>query len=132
VGVLGGSLAQCFAPLAGMITLRRQSDYFGVAVCGAWLSTNLFGVATYMADAQAQALPLVSPFSGHPIHDWNYLFTRLGWLSACGQIGLATELLATLVMVAALGFGSWLVWRMIATRDGAFPRGARAEPRSGR
>jgi hypothetical protein len=113
MGVLGGSLVQCLAPLAGMVMMRRQSDYFGIAVCGAWLSTNLFGVGTYMADARAQQLPLVSPFSGHPLHDWNYLLGTLGCLGACEEMGLLTKILATAVMGASLGGGSWLVWRML-------------------
>lgn len=116
MGILGGSLAQCLAPLAGMVSLYRQSDWFGIAMCGGWLSTNLFGVATYMADAREQALPLVSPFSGHPIHDWNFLLERLGWLDACEELGLATKVLATLVMGVSLGSGSWLVWRMLRQR----------------
>jgi hypothetical protein len=95
-----------------MVSLDRQSDYFGLAICGGWLATNLFGVGTYMADARAQLLPLVSPFSGHPIHDWNYLFGSLGWLDACEGIGFLTKCLATLVMALSIGSGSWLVWRM--------------------
>lgn len=113
MGILGGSLVQCLAPIGGMVSLYRQSDYFGMAICGGWLSTNLFGVATYMADAQAQLLPLVSPFSGHPLHDWNYLFTSMGSLGVCEEVGLLTKLGATLVMGASLGFGSWLVWKML-------------------
>ena len=117
LGILGGSLVQCLAPIAGMVSLYRQSDYFGVAVCGGWLSTNLFGVGTYMADAVKRELPLVSPFSGHPIHDWNFLFGRLGWLDACEELGFLTKVAGTLVMGASLGLGSWLVWRML--RQGA-------------
>ncbi len=112
LGILGGSLVQCLAPIAGMVSLRRQSDYFGLTICGGWLATNLFGVGTYMADAQAQILPLVSPFSGHPIHDWNYLFASLGWLEACEAVGFLTKCLATVVMLGSIGSGSWLVWRM--------------------
>ena len=113
MAVLGGSLLQCIAPIAGMVSLRKQGDFFGVAICGGWLSTNLFGVATYMADAQAQQLALVSPFSGHPLHDWHYLFSDLGWLGACEELGFLTKIAATLVMGLSLGLGSWLVWRML-------------------
>ncbi len=113
MGVLGGSLTQCLAPLAGMVSLYRQRDYFGLVVCCGWLSTNFFGVATYMADAQVQLLPLVSPFSGHPLHDWNYLFTSLGWIAGCEEIGFALKLMGAATMPVALGSGSWLVWRML-------------------
>ncbi len=113
LGVLGGSLTQCLAPVAGMVTLYRQSDYFGLAVCGGWLSTNFFGVAKYMADAELMALPLVSPFSGHPLHDWNYLFRQLGWLDACEELGFAMQIAGTLIMFVSIGFGGWLVAKMM-------------------
>jgi hypothetical protein len=116
LGILGGSLVQCLAPLAGMVSLHRQSDYFGLAVCGGWLSTNLFGVGTYMADARARALPLVSPFSGHPLHDWNWLLTRMGLLDACEELGFLTKVAGTVVMGLSLGLGGWLVWRMLRGR----------------
>jgi len=31
----------------------RQRDYFAIAFCLGWLSTNLVGVGFYMADANA-------------------------------------------------------------------------------
>lgn len=112
LGILGGSLTQCLAPIAGVFILRRQDDFFGMTVCGGWLSTNLFGVGTYMADARVRQLPLVSPFSGHPLHDWNYLFGRMGLLGACTTIGVLTKVLATLVMLGSLAAGAWLLWTM--------------------
>lgn len=112
-GALGGSLLQCLVPVAGMIVLRRQPDFFGVAVCGGWLATNLFGVGAYMADARVRELPLVSPFTSHPMHDWSYLFGELGLLGASEAIGFATKLLATGAMAASLGLGGWLVARML-------------------
>ena len=114
LAVLGGSLLQVLAPIAGMFSMRRQGDFFGVVMCAGWLSTNLFGVATYAADARLQALPLVSPFSGHPLHDWNYLCTRMGLLDSCEGIGLLLKLLATLVMLLAIGAGAWLVGKMMS------------------
>ena len=108
-------MLQCLAPVAGMFSIRAQGDYFGVAICGGWLATNLFGVATYMADAQLQVLPLVSPFSGHPIHDWNYVFARMGLLDSCQLIGFLTKLLGALVMLVSIGSGSWLIWKMMSS-----------------
>lgn len=119
LGVLGGSLLQCVAPIAGMVVLRRQYDFFGVAICGGWLATNLFGVAVYMGDARAMALPLVSPFSGHPLHDWNYVLGEVGLVQSCEGLAFATKVLATLVMTAAIGFGGWLVWQMSSNAERA-------------
>lgn len=114
LGILGGSLLQCLAPLAGMVSLRKQGDFFGVTICGGWLASNLFGVATYAADAKRMALPLVSPFSGHPLHDWNYLCTRMGLLDSCEGLGFLLKLLGTLVMLASIGAGAWLVAKMLS------------------
>lgn len=119
MAILGGSLLQCLAPVAAIWSIHRQGDYFGAAICAGWLSTNLFGVATYVVDAQAQALPLVSPFSGHPLHDWNFLLTRMDLLDSCEGLGLALKLLGTVVMLLALGGGSWLVWKMVRPATGA-------------
>jgi len=63
------------APVAAAAVFWRQRDWFGIAFCWAWLATNLFSVATYVADARAQQLHLVSPGAGSQdeiIHDWNF------------------------------------------------------------
>jgi hypothetical protein len=80
VMVLGGSLFQLAAPLVAAFLLLRQPDYFALPVCGAWFSTNLYSVATYMADARALDLSLVTVGAdgGEVEHDWNYLLQFRG------------------------------------------------------
>jgi hypothetical protein len=117
--VAGGSLAQLAAPVAAAAVLKRQRDYFGVAVCGAWLSYSLCGLATYVADARAQELPLVG-LSDDPEHDWHYLLGRAGMLSWDTRLAGLTRLAAFVTLAASLWLGVWLCVRMA--------RAARARP----
>lgn len=116
MGILGGSLFQCMVPVIGMFMMKKQRDYFGITVCGAWLCSNMFYIAGYMKDAKVQKLYLLSPFTKHPIHDWNYLFNKLGLLNSCEGIALLVKILATIIMLLSIGAGCWLIWKMIEER----------------
>jgi hypothetical protein len=62
-----------------------------------------------MADARAQDLPLLA--AGDPefvIHDWNYLFGKLGVLEHDIQIASAVRAIGWLGMLAVV---IWLIWR---------------------
>ncbi len=77
---LGGTIAQLSVPIiAGITLLVGEQDLFGAAFCLAWLGTNFFEVATYIADARTKSLPLVGLIP-NPQHDWNYLLKTLGML----------------------------------------------------
>jgi hypothetical protein len=121
--VAGGTLLQLAAPIAAMVILGKQPDYFGVAFGFGWLSTNMIGVGYYMADARAQALPLATAEGGGgvPMHDWNYLFGRFGLLPYDETIGLAVRGAAVVVMLAALVFGAWLMLEMAWPTSRASP-----------
>ena len=117
LGVAGGSITQVAVPLVVALLLRRQRDWFGVAVGGAWLSYSLCNLATYIADAREGALPLVSlgGGDGEVIHDWNYLLDAAGWLQYDASIARAARFLAALILVASVAFGLWLCRRMATT-----------------
>ncbi len=110
-GIAGGSLAQIAAPAAAAWILGRQRDYFGVAVCAAWLAFSLFGLATYIGDARERALPLVS-LGPDPIHDWSWMLGRLGLLSADRALALLARATAAVIWASAMLLGSWLLWLM--------------------
>jgi hypothetical protein len=111
-----GSFLQCFVPVASMFMFLRQRDYFGIAVCFGWLATNLVGVGVYMSDARAMALPLVTVGGGggniEQMHDWHYLFARMGLLRSCETIGALTRALGHLSLLVCLVGGGWLLWQM--------------------
>ncbi len=109
VAFLGGSLTQCLAPIVTVAVFYRQRDYFAMAFCFGWLSTNLYDVSVYAGDAQARALPLVSPGSSEPMHDWFYILSQLGLLEYDGPISLGLRAVAAGCMLVFLGIGTYQV-----------------------
>jgi hypothetical protein len=99
--------------LAGLHLIWKQRDYFGLCVCICWLGFSLQDAAPYIADARAQAMPLIG-FSDDPIHDWNYLLRSVGLLKWDATIATATR--ATGVALWSLGcaIGGHLCWRIRA------------------
>lgn len=98
LAVYGGTIFQLAFPVAAAWDFRRRGHAAGVAACGVWLGENLLNVARYMADARAQALPLV----GGGDHDWTEIFSRWGLLAADTRVAGLTRFLAVAVMVASL------------------------------
>jgi hypothetical protein len=94
LGALGGSLLQVMVPLAFVVYFLRQQETFSASVVGAWLGASLGNVALYIADAQAQELPLLG--GENVIHDWWYLLTEwdllpqdhaiAGWVRLAGAV----------------------------------------------
>lgn len=116
-GIAGGSIFQCLVPLLSTVMFFRQRDYFGIAFCFAWLSTNLFDVATYAEDARKLELPLVTPFKGdETIHDWNFILDKLNLLQDDYKIAAAMRISATLSMLFCFVMGGWLIYRMMLTK----------------
>lgn len=116
LGMAGGTILQCLVPVIGILMFVRQKDAFAVTFALCWLGTNFYHIAPYAADARARELPLVSPVSGAPLHDWHYMLGRLGWLQHDALIGDAFRLAGTLCMGAGLLAGAWLLWQMHASR----------------
>lgn len=110
---LGGTIFQCLAPVIGIANFYRQNDFFAIAFCFGWLSTNLFDVSRYVADARAMELPLAVLFGNeNVIHDWNYLLGRMGILQFDAAIAFFIRILAVLSMFVCFFFGGWLLWQM--------------------
>ncbi len=117
IAILGGSIMQVLVPTAAAIyLLLRQRDFFGFAVGGAWFSYSLWEMATYMADANQEALPLVG-FSDHPEHDWGTLLTQWHLLNWCDTFATVVRVLAFLAWGSSMLLGGWLCWRMWRNRQ---------------
>ena len=114
MGVLGGSLFQCLVPVYGIWQFLRQRDYFAAVFCLSWLAESLLYISAYIADARDMELPLVSPFGGDLIHDWNYLLSSLHWLGYYKSIALKVRGSALVSELAFLYLGSILVWWMFS------------------
>jgi hypothetical protein len=117
ITAFGGTLFQCAAPIVAAFLFLRQPDYFAIPICGAWLSTNLYGVATYMADARALELPLVSVGGGEVDHDWNYMLDALGIITWDTRLAFLVRALAFLSMWGSLAAGAWVLYLMARERN---------------
>lgn len=114
----GGTLLQCAAPLAAAVMFARQPDYFATAFFGSWLATNLYSIATYIADAGELDLPLVSAGGGDSEvgHDWNYMLAELGLLSYDTTLAALVRVAAFLLMWGSIAVQSLMLWRMAHAR----------------
>ncbi|MFZ0739434.1 MAG: hypothetical protein WCA98_02085 [Candidatus Acidiferrales bacterium] len=113
--IAGGTLLQLLVPalLAGYFAFQRQLQ--GTAFCLFFCFEQLLPVATYMADARAQELPLLT--AGDPefvIHDWNWLFGHLGVLNHDTQIAAFTRGLGWLGMLGTVAWFAWRSWKSAA------------------
>lgn len=109
LGLWGGTILQWAVPflLAAYFFTQRQTAAF--AFCLFFFFENWLYTATYMADARALALPLVT--TGDPDfveHDWNTIFTSLGVLPFDTTIAGVVRLCGWCGMI---GTTVWLVWR---------------------
>ena len=114
LGMLGGTLLEGLMPVFGVYYFYRRRDFFSAALSFGWLSTALFSIARYAADARQMAIPLVS-LSADPeiIHDWNYLLGQWGLLQYDQTVAFLFRVLAVGSMLLCLVTGSWLVYRMV-------------------
>jgi len=117
VTILGGTLGELIVPLLCAAYFFMQRETTGFAFCAFWFFENFPYIGTYMADARAQALPLV----GSGEHDWEILFGKWGLLMQDQKIGGTMRTLGWLGMIAVIG---WLGWRTYASvRPAANERG---------
>jgi len=115
IAVAGGTFLQLAAPamLAVYFAFRRQPQ--GVTFCMFFLFEQFRPIATYMADARAQELPLLTVGSGdNVIHDWNYLFGKMGLLEHDTQIASAMRVIGWLGMLATV---AWFIRRGLARNE---------------
>ena len=108
--IYGGTLGQFVFPVVVMVSFWRQGATVPFAVGGIWFFENFFNVARYMADAQAQALPLV----GGGEHDWNIIFYRWHVLHRDTEIAAAVRLCGWAGIAAVW---AWLAWRALRREE---------------
>jgi hypothetical protein len=109
VSVAGGTILQLLVPILLAIYFIFHCQAQGVAFCLFFMFEQFLPISTYMADARAQDLPLLTIGDAEDvIHDWNYLFGKLGVLDHDIQIAGFVRLVGWLGMIAIV---VWLVWR---------------------
>ena len=115
LGLWGGTLLQWLVPLllAAYFFTQRQTN--GFVFCLFFFFENWLYTATYMADARAQALPLVT--TGDPDfveHDFYTIFSSLGLLNYDTEIAAVVRFLGWAGMLAVAG---WLTLRSFRERS---------------
>ena len=115
IAVAGGTFLQLFVPFALAVYFLLQRQAQGVAFCTFFFFEQLLPIATYMADARAQELPLLTVGDGDDvIHDWNYLFTKMGVLEHDTQIAVVVRFIGWIGMI---GVTLWLLRRGLRNRN---------------
>jgi hypothetical protein len=101
IGFAGGTLFQLIMPAAFAVYFWRRSDRHAASVAVWWVAQNCGHIATYVADARAQELPLV----GGGEHDWFYLLSATGQLQHDLGIARAVRAAGVLLLVASTTWG---------------------------
>src|SRR5438309_817286 len=111
LGLWGGTLLQWLVPLLLATYFFSQRETAGFVFCLFFFFENWLYTATYMADARAQILPLVT--TGDPDfveHDFYAIFTSLGVLNYDTKIAAVVRVLGWCGMLAVV---ARLVTRML-------------------
>ncbi len=109
INVAGGTFLQLFTPFALAVYFALNRQVAGTAFCAFFFFEQFLPISTYMADARAQALPLLTVGDAdYVIHDWNYLFGSLGVLDHDTAIAAAVRALGWFGMCATI---VWLIFR---------------------
>lgn len=101
ITALGGTLFQLIVPAVFIGYFARRRDQFAASVALWWLAENCWNIAVYVADAQAQQLPLV----GGGEHDWAFILAELDVLQQDAHIAAMVRFTGTVFFVAAILWG---------------------------
>ncbi len=108
----GGTILQWMVPLMLATYFFHQRQSLAFIFCMFFFFENWLYTATYMADARAMVLPLVTAGDSDYIeHDWNTIFSSLGLLPYDTRIGAAVRFMGWCGMLACV---VWLVNRLRA------------------
>lgn len=98
--VLGGSLLQLLVPVAFVLYFARRGDRYAASIVLFWLAASTFNLATYVADARAGELPLIT--GSRSDHDWTWLLIQLHALEHDVLLGRLLRFAAFLGYCAAI------------------------------
>jgi len=114
IAVAGGTILQLAVPLMLAAWFLFHREVMGTAFCLFFFFEQFLPISIYMADARAMELPLLTVGdSDDVIHDWNYLFGKLGVLDHDTQIAHTVRVMGWLGMIATV---AWMAWRSVDSR----------------
>lgn len=117
--ILGGSLTQVAIPAmcTGYFVLHHRPS--AAAATLFWTGESITHVAIYITDARLMRLPLHG--GGAVIHDWNYLFARLGLVNQSEILGRLAFVVGAMTIFSALGLLTLDLLRRWNQPDGQSP-----------
>ena len=101
ITAMGGSLFQVIVPMVFVGYFLRRREQYAASVALWWVAENLWYVATYVADAQEQALPLV----GGGEHDWAFILAELDVLRYDDRIAAMIRFVGIVLFAIAILWG---------------------------
>lgn len=108
-----GSIGEMSFTLLLLYAALKAKSYFAAVFTSLWVMLGFMSAGRYMADARMQSLPLIGP--GETVqHDWNYVFSQLGWLQVDGVIGGIVQAMGISIGVAGLACGVYLIVRKLS------------------
>lgn len=116
VTAASGSGSELLLGLILIVTAFWVRSYFASLFCFLWFMMACFSTAIYMADARAMNLSLVSFGGGDPIHDWNFIFGKLGLLEQDILIANIFRGIGIAAGVFGLSWSAWLIYKMIRAK----------------
>jgi hypothetical protein len=109
LGLWGGTILQWLVPLLLAAYFFRERQPAAFVFCMFFFFENWLYTATYMADARAMALPLVTTGNSDYVeHDWNAIFSSLGVLPYDTRIAAIVRFMGWCGMLAST---AWLAAR---------------------
>ncbi len=120
ISVAGGTFLQLFTPFALAVYFALNRQVAGTAFCSFFFFEQFLPISTYMADARAQELPLLTVGDAdYVIHAWNYLFGSLGVLNHDTAIAGTVRALGWLGMCATVAWLVFRAWTSVTSADRA-------------
>jgi hypothetical protein len=123
--IWGGTVLEWSVPLALAAYFFTERHTTAFALCLFLFFENWLYTATYMADARAMALPLVTAGdSAFVEHDWHTIFSRLGVLSYDTVIASVVRTFGWVGMLATVGWllcRGWIERQSVASKSATRP-----------
>ena len=111
-GLWGGTILQWSVPALLGVYFYIERKMTAFIFCAFVFFENWLYTATYMADARALALPLVTVGDPDYVeHDWNTIFSRLGVLQYDFEIAACVRFLGRCGMLACVAWLAYQGWK---------------------
>jgi hypothetical protein len=103
-----GSFGEVSFTLLLLAASLKAKSYFAACFAGIWVMLGFMSAGQYMADSRAQSLPLIGP--GETVqHDWNFVFSQLGWLNADAAIGSTVQGIGIIIGALSIATAAYFV-----------------------